>query len=69
MNVRDYNRVGPVTHHKVLRSFRDEHNIVNSDVHTLRNVGGFNCAGAVHCLHGPDLVDKPLGEVIQEYKT
>lgn len=55
MNVCNNHCVGPITHHKVLRSLWDKHNIVNSDVCTLGNVRGFYCVAAIHCLHVPDL--------------
>lgn len=55
MNVRNNHRVGPIAHHEVLRSLWDKHNVVNSDVCTIRNVRGFYCVSAIHCLHAPDL--------------
>lgn len=67
MDVRNNHRVGPITHYKVIRSFRDENNIVNRDVRTLGYVWGFNCVGAIHCLHAPDLIKKTI-EVIHKYK-
>lgn len=58
VNVRNNHRVGSITHHKVIRSFRDEDDIVNRDVCALGNVWGFNRVCAIRCLHAPDLIKK-----------